>query len=179
MGTDGTTLIGNMQSDISGLEALGNKIQADTTVQEVQADTSLIFSQFRVFALVQPVVADVIRIDRMTNITLPHLTKEIAFLQSRETPANQAVLGPLVANMQAEDQIAVNETNGLSAELISFTPAEWNANHALLSGPTANIMIAERAIDVSQRDLAIALRFLDRRHDVDIPRRGHHRDRDR
>jgi F5/8 type C domain len=174
MGADGTTLINNMEADISGLEALGNKIQGDTTVAEVQADTSLIFSQFRVFALVQPVVADVIRIDRMTDITLPYLTKEIAYLQSRENPSNQAVIAPLVANMQAEDQIAVNETNGLSAELIAFTPAEWNANHALLNGPTANMLVASRALATSQRDLTEALRYLDTRHHF-----SHHGHKDR
>jgi F5/8 type C domain len=174
MGADGTTLINNMQADISGLEALGNKIQGDTTVQEVQADTSLIFTQYRVFALVQPVVADVIRIDRMTDITLPYLTKEIAYLQSRENPSNQAVIAPLVANMQAEDQIAVNETNGLSAELIAFTPAEWNANHALLNGPTANMLIASRAVAASERDLTEALRYLNARHHF-----SHHGHQDR
>ena len=174
MGADGTTLINNMQADISGLEALGNKIQGDTTVQEVQADTSLIFTQYRVFALVQPVVADVIRVDRMTDITLPYLTKEIAYLQSRENPSNQAVIAPLVANMQAEDQIAVNETNGLSAELIAFTPAEWNANHALLNGPTANMLIASRAVAASERDLTEALQYLNARHHF-----SHHGHQDR
>ena len=164
LGSDGTTLVTNMESDLSGLEALGNKIQSDTTVPEVLADTGLIFTQYRVFALVQPVVADVIRIDRMTNITLPYLTKEIAYLQSRENSSNQGVIGPLIANMQAQDQTVVNETNGLSAELIAFTPAEWNANHGLLNGPTANMLIAARAIGTSERDLAEALRYLDKHH---------------
>ncbi len=164
LGSDGTTLVTNMESDLSGLEALGNKIQSDTTVPEVLADTGLIFTQYRVFALVQPVVADVIRIDRMTNISLPYLTKEIAYLQSRENSSNQGVIGPLIANMQAQDQTVVNETNGLSAELIAFTPAEWNANHGLLNGPTTNMLIAARAIGTSERDLAEALRYLDEHH---------------
>jgi hypothetical protein len=164
LGSDGTTLVNNMESDITGLEALGNKIQGDTTVPEVLADTALIFTQFRVFVLVQPVVADVIRIDRMTDITLPYLAKEIAYLQSRENSSNQAVIGPLVANMQSQDQIAASETNGLSAELIAFTPAEWNANHGLLNGPTTNMLIAARAIATSERDLAEALRYLNRHH---------------
>jgi hypothetical protein len=164
LGSDGTSLVNTMESDISGLEALGNKIQGDTTVQEVRADTPLIFSQYRVFYLEQPVVADVIRIDRITNITLPYLAKEIAYLQSRENSSNQGVIGPLVANMQANDQTAASETNGLSAQLISFTPAEWNANHALLNGPTANMLIAARAVGTSEKDLAEALRYLNHPH---------------
>jgi hypothetical protein len=164
LGNDGTTLVNNMQSDLSGLEALGNKIQSDVTAQQVLADTALIFSEFRVYALVQPVVADVIRIDRMTNITLPYLTKEIAYLQSRENPSNQGVIGPLVANMQAQDQTAANELNGLSAELIAFTPAQWNANHGLLNGATTNMLIAARAVGTSERDLTEAVRYLERHH---------------
>ncbi len=164
LGTDGTTLVTNMQSDLSGLEALGNKIQGDATVPQVLADTALIFNEFRVYGLVQPVVADVIRIDRMTNITLPYLAKEIAYLQSRENSSNQGVIAPLVANMQAQDQAAANELNGLSAELISFTPAQWNANHGLLNGPTANMLIASRAVGTSERDLAEAVRYLQRHH---------------
>ena len=164
MGADGTTLVANMQADINGLEALGSKIQGDTTVQEVLADTNLVFTQYRVFALVQPVVADVIRIDRMTNITLPYLAKEIAYLQSRENSSNQGVIGPLIANMQTQDQTAVTDTNGLSAELIAFTPAQWNANHGLLNGPTTNMLLASRAIGTSERDLAEALRYLNHHH---------------
>ncbi len=164
MGADGTTLVTNMQADISGLEALGSKIQGDTTEQEVLADFGLIFSQYRVFALVQPVVADVIRIDRITNITLPYLAKEIAYLQSRENSSNQGVIGPLIANMQTQDQTAANDTNGLSAELIAFTPAQWNANHGLLNGPTTNMLLASRAVGTSERDLAEALRYLNRHH---------------
>ncbi len=164
LGNDGTTLVNNMQSDLNGLEALGNKIQGDATAQQVLADTALIFSEFRVFGLVQPVVADVIRIDRMTNITLPYLSKEIAYLQSRENSSNQGVIGPLIANMQAQDQTAANELNGLSAELIAFTPAEWNANHGLLNGATTNMLIASRAVGTSERDLAEAVRYLGRHH---------------
>ncbi|HTW08511.1 MAG TPA: discoidin domain-containing protein [Acidimicrobiales bacterium] len=164
LGSDGTALINTMQSDISGLEALGNKIQGDTTVPEVEADTNQIFTQYRVFYLEQPVVADVIRIDRITDITLPYLAKEISYLQSRENQHNQGVIGPLVANMQSNDQTATSETNGLSTELISFTPAEWNANHRLLNGPTANMLIAARAVGTSERDLAEALHYLNGHH---------------
>jgi hypothetical protein len=164
MGADGTTLVTNMQADISSLETLGSKIQADTTVPQVLADTDLIFTQYRVFALVQPVVADVIRIDRITNITLPYLAKEIAYLQSRENSSNQGVIGPIIANMQTQDQTAATDTNGLSAELIAFTPAQWNANHGLLNGPTTNMLLAARAVGTSERDLAEALRYLNGHH---------------
>ncbi len=164
MGSDGTTLVTDMQSDINGLEALGTKIQGDTTVPEVLADSALILSEFRVYYLVQPVVSDVIRVDRITDITLPALAKSIAKLQSEENQSNQGVIGPLIANMQQQQQTATSETNGLSATLLSFTPAEWNANHGLLNGPNTNIAIAERALQVAQRDLNEANRYLQQHH---------------
>ena len=100
-----------MQSDINGLEALGNKIQGDTTVPRRWPTTPLIFSEYRVYSFVHPVVSGVIRADRITDITLPSLAKSIAKLQSEENSSNQGVIGPLIANMQQQSQTAANATS--------------------------------------------------------------------
>ncbi len=164
LGADGTTLVNDMQSDINGLEALGNKIQGDTTVPQAQADYALIFSEYRVYSFELPVVSGVIRADRITDISLPSLAKSIAKLQSEENSSNQGVLGPLIANMQQQSQIAANAVSGLSATLLSFTVAEWNANHGLLNGTTANLQVADRALQAAQRDLNEANNYLSHHH---------------
>lgn len=46
LGADGTTLVNDMQSDITGLQALGTKINGDATVAEAIADADLIFTEF-------------------------------------------------------------------------------------------------------------------------------------
>lgn len=164
LGSYGATLVSNMEADVNGLEALGNKIQADTTVAEVRDDTTHIYTDYRVFYLNQPVVADVIRVGRMDDITMPHLAKQADLLQTRENRSNRGVIAPLVANMRANDRTVLRVTNGLVPELVAFTPAEWNANHKLLNAPTADMLIASRAVNTSQRDLAEALHYLDHPH---------------
>ena len=174
LGADGTTLVNDMQSDINGLEALGNKIQGDTTVPQAQADYALIFSEYRVYSFELPVVSGVIRADRITDISLPSLAKSIAKLQSEENSSNQGVLGPLIANMQQQSQIAANAVSGLSATLLSFTVAEWNANHGLLNGTTANLQVADRALQAAQRDLNEANNYLSHHHGHSGGGPGHH-----
>ena len=63
LGSDATTLVNDMQSDITGLGALGTKIAADTTVAQAIADADMIFTEFRVYYVMLPVVRDVTKID--------------------------------------------------------------------------------------------------------------------
>jgi len=163
LGSDGTTLVSDMQADITGLQTLGTTIAGETTLAEVEASTQLIFSEFRVYRLMLPVAGDVIVVDNAVNVKLPALTSSISLLQGAENSSNEAFLAPLIANMQSQSGIITGATTGLSAELLSYTPAEWNANHNLLNGATAEILVTDRAFGTANRDWQEAARYL-RRH---------------
>ena len=71
--------------------------------------------------------------------------------QGLENPQNQAQLQPLVDDLQAQIGAATNATNGLAATVLGFTPAQWDADHALLTAPrsadqTANTALAEGSV---------------------------------
>jgi hypothetical protein len=168
LGSDGTTLVNGMNTDISALEALGTKIAGDTTVAQALADRALIFTQFRVYYLVLPVMSDVTQTDRIVNVYLPAVQNAITQIQADENSSNQAVLGPIIANMQAQVQLVTSATNGLSAQLLADTPAEWNTDHGLLSGPVTELRIANRALQTADNDLRQADRYL-RRHHITPP----------
>jgi len=123
LGSDGTTLVSEMEAYITGLQALGTTIAGETTVAEVEASTQLIFSEFRVYRLMLPVAGDVIVVDNAVNVKLPALASSISLLQGAENSSNQAFLAPLIANMQSQSGIITGATGGLSAELLSYTPA--------------------------------------------------------
>ena len=106
------------------------------------------------------------------NVYLPAVQKAITQLQADESPSNQAVLAPIITNMQAQVQLATTATNGLSAQLLAFTPAEWNADHGLLSGPATELRIADRALAHGVQRPRQADRYL-RRHMVPPPRLDH------
>ena len=167
LGSDGASLVASMNADVSGLEALGSDIAAATSVSQAQTEAGDIFSEFRVYDLVLPVAHGVSTVDLIDNVRLPDLAKDIAYLQSKQGPKDQAALAPLIANMQLQVQTATNATSGVAAELLGYTAAEWDANSHLLSGADSNIYLAERAVAAAQKDDAKAeayLHWLDRRH---------------
>jgi hypothetical protein len=162
LGADGTTLTTNMQSDITGLQALGSKIQTDTTVDQARADAGDIFTQFRVYYLVLPVASSVINADHVDSVLVPQMNQYISQLQADQNPSNQGVIGPLVSGIQQEVQVATSATSGLSGQILAFTPAQWNADHDLLAPSRAAIASADKAVYVAEREYYQALRYLDR-----------------
>jgi hypothetical protein len=161
LGSDQAALVTNLQSDISGLQALDTKIQSDATVQQALADYYTIFSGFRIYYLVMPVVSYVVNADHVDNLSLPALQSEISSLQGQENASNQAVIGPLVADMQQEAQAASSATTGLSAQLLGYTAAEWDSNHGLLDPARVSTATADKALAMAQREYYEALRYLD------------------
>jgi hypothetical protein len=160
LGPDQATLVSVMQADLSDLQSLGAKIASDTTVAQALADYDSIFTQLRVYYLVVPVVDGVIRVDYIDNVALPALNQEVSSLQSQANSSNQAVLDPLISGMQGQGQVVTAATSGLSAQLLTFTPAEWNADHRLFATINANIVTASRALATAGRDYQRALAYL-------------------
>jgi hypothetical protein len=160
LGADGTTLTSDMQADVTGLEALNQKIQSDTTVAEARADALDIFTQFRVYSFMLPVVSYVVATDRVDNVYIPDLNSDISYLQGQENSSNQGVIGPLVAGMQSEVQAATSATSGLASQLLSYTPADWDANHGLLGPARSSVLTAERAVFMAEREYYQALSYL-------------------
>ncbi|MGD0811599.1 MAG: hypothetical protein ABSA91_18105 [Acidimicrobiales bacterium] len=160
LGSDGATLVSEMQADITGLQTLGTTIAGETTLDEVLASIRLIYSEFRVYYLMLPVTADVVIVDYAVNVKLPALAASISLLQGAENSSNEGVLAPLIVNMQAQSGIITTATGGLSAQLLSYTPTEWNANHGLLNGARAEILVSDRAFGTAERDWQEASRYL-------------------
>jgi hypothetical protein len=148
-----------MQADITGLQAIGTAIAGDTTVAQVNANDGLVFG-YRVYDLVLPVVSDVVQIDRIANVRIPALNQAITTLKADLNSSNQGVLGPLVNDMQTQAQTATSATSGLSAQLLAYTPAQWDANHGLLSNAGTDIRTANRVLAVANNDLQKADRYL-------------------
>jgi hypothetical protein len=161
LGSDQAAIVTSLQSDITGLQALDTKIQSDTTVQQALADYYTIFTGFRIYYLVMPVVSDVVNADHVDNVSLPALQTDISSLQGQENASNQVVIGQLVADMQQEAQTASSATTGLSAQLLGYTAAEWDSNHGLIDPARVSTATADKAIEIAQREYYEALRYLD------------------
>jgi hypothetical protein len=62
-----TTLVGIISNDVTGLRALRGKIDSDTTVAQVQADATHIYTDYRVYALLGPQIGAVVRGDALAS----------------------------------------------------------------------------------------------------------------
>jgi hypothetical protein len=164
LGADGSTLVSDMQADITGLQSLGTTISGDNTVAEVNTNIGQIFSEYRVYDFALPAVQDVVRVDDITNVELPALATAITVLTGKENSSNQGVLGPLVSNMQSQSSTATTATSGLSAQLLGYTAADWASNHSLLNGANTDIFVANKALGTAWKDNQRANDYLRRHH---------------
>ncbi|MGD0811601.1 MAG: hypothetical protein ABSA91_18115, partial [Acidimicrobiales bacterium] len=124
LGSDGTTLVTQMQADITGLQGLSAAIAAATSLDVVNADNASIFTTYRLYDFLLPLVRDVVQVDWVNNVGLPDIAKALANLQGQQNAGNQSVLAPLVSNVQQQQQKATSAVSGLSGELLGYTVAD-------------------------------------------------------
>jgi hypothetical protein len=140
-------------TDSAPLQQLNQTIQGDSTLQQAAHDFGTIFSAYRVYRLVLPVTHIAAGADDATTSAIPNLTADAAKAQARVNPANQAALEPLIDDLNGQASTATNATNGLAATVLAFTPAQWNADNALLNASRASEQTATGALEKGRADV--------------------------
>jgi hypothetical protein len=152
MGSDQAARRDLMQSDISGLQQLDATIQADTTAPQARSDANKVFTDYRVYALVIPATHQIRAADEITSVAVPKLNSAASTLQGVITQQGRTDLQPTLDDLKAQVASAQQDTNGLAAQLESFTPAQWNANHALLTPSRTSLENARAALRKARQD---------------------------
>lgn len=155
---DKATLLGTLNGDASGLTSLGQKIEGDTTVTQARSDYQTIFLGYRVFALAVPQVRFASLCDRITGAVLPRLSRAQSKLQrllsgqdsSADTPTVQSAMSDLASQMSA----IASATSGLSAGVLALTPAQYDADHAILSSAKSTLVAAAADVQKARQDVA-------------------------
>ncbi len=127
----------------SGLTALQATIEADTDPAALRADCEKIASDYRIFALRSPQVHLAIGGDRAAAA----ITKSADIVARLETAiAEAAAAGEDVTaataaldDMKAKLADAATQLSGVVDTELTYTPADWNANHSVLSPTTTAI----------------------------------------
>ena len=153
LGSGQSTLASYLGADIAPLQQLNQTIQGDTTVQRAAQDFSTIFSGYRVYLLVLPSARIAADAFHATTTGIPQLTTAAAKAQGYVNPGNQAQLQPLIADLQSQIGAATSATNGLASTVLAFTPAQWNADHDLLSAPKSSAQTADAALKKGWSDV--------------------------
>ena len=161
---DKTTLLAILNGDVTGLTALGVTIAGDTTAKQAASDYSTIFTSYRVYALALPQVRFAAAADDMTVTVLPKLTdaqtKLAALLAGVDSGKNTPQVQAWMADLATQITAIGNETNGLSATVLADTPAQYDANHALLAPARASLGISRDDIKTARSDVSNVMKAL-------------------
>jgi hypothetical protein len=153
LGASQATLVSYLGTDIAPLQQLNQTIQGDSTVQQASHDFGTIFRDYRVYRLVLPAALIAADANHATTTVIPNLTADAATAQARVTPANQVTVQPLINDLNGQISTATNATNGLAATVLAFTPAQWDADNALLDGSTSSNRDATGALQKGRADV--------------------------
>jgi hypothetical protein len=164
LGANQATLVSYLGADIAPLQQLNQTIQGDSTVQQASHDFGTIFSDYRVYRLVLPAALIAGGADHATTTAIPNLASDAAGAQARVTPANQATVQPLINDLNGQISTATNATNGLAATVLAFTPAQWDANNALLDASKSSDQVATGALQKGRADVKQIVQDLKRDH---------------
>jgi len=162
--SDRTTVLATLTNDLAAMNTLAAKIAADTTVEAAEADYKSIFSTYRVFAVALPQSAYAAAADDLTDTTLPKLVnaqKALAALlagpdSGKDAPPVQADL----ADMSAKITSAQTLIAPVAAAALAVTPADYDANHAVLTPlrqSVANALAAAKAASADAAAIVAAL----------------------
>jgi hypothetical protein len=147
---DKSALLSELTGTISGLQALATTIANETAVAAFHTEVAGIYANFRVYALVLPQV-HLIRASDQLGADVTGFQKVQALLQARVN-GNPAAAAPM-ADLATQITAIQTTTSGLSATLLGLTPAEWNANHTILSAPHQQVVTARKAAGQALDDI--------------------------
>jgi hypothetical protein len=153
---DKTSLSAEVQDEISSLNALKAKLDADTDLAAAQADAQSIFSAYRVYALIVPKVQLVKAADDQ-QAAENKLTDLAAKLKARLSEAQKkgkdtANLQSTLDNMTTKTTAAQVISSGVEAAVIALQPNDYNSNHGILSGNRDKLKAAQDNIKTAATD---------------------------
>jgi hypothetical protein len=161
---DKITLLATLNGDVTGLTALGVTIAGDTTAKQAASDYSTIFTSYRVYALALPQVRFAAAADDMTVAVLPKLTdvqaKLAALLAGVDSGKNTPQVQAWMADLATQITAIGTETSGLSATVLAYTPAQYDANHGLLAPARASLAISRKDIKTARGDISNVMKAL-------------------
>ncbi len=151
------TLAGIIDDTVASLTALDAQIAADTDPEALRAHCRSIFEDHRVFALVLPrtrlvvaadtAVAGADRLDRVADRLESAIDKAEA--KGQDVTQARADLEALRAKVDSARETA----SGVPDSILDLTPADWNADHEVLS-PAREELRSARGDLKAARDLA-------------------------
>lgn len=143
-----------LNNDVAGMQRLAAAVASDTTVTAARADYAAIFTQYRVFVVALPQAHFAAAADRITDDAIPRLTDAHTKLATdlassgKSSPQLQADLADMAAQTTQAGQLLL----GVADASLAVTPAQFDANHAVLAPDRAAVTAAVAAVRAAKAD---------------------------
>lgn len=154
--SDKTTLTNEVNDTISGLNALKTKLDSETTTTAARTDVQDIYTEYRVYALVAPKV-NLIKVADDQQVAEQKLSTLIQKLQSRITSAQNSgkdvtALQNALNDMTTKVNAAQSISSSIESKVIGLQPTDYNSDHAILSGDSAQLKSAHADNQAAYQD---------------------------
>jgi hypothetical protein len=152
---DRAEILSRLNAALAGMQSLAATIAADTDAATAATHYQQIFTDYRVYAVALPQAHYAAAADGLTGIAIPKLVEVQQKLQaaidadpSRSTPEIEASMASLAAHI-IDAQSAID---GVAAAALAVTPADYNANKAVLAPVKADVTTAVSAARLARLD---------------------------
>jgi hypothetical protein len=153
---DKSTILGTLNNDLASMKSLQTKIAADTTKAEASADYKTIFTTYRVYAVALPQSRYAAATAGLDSVAIPRLTdvhaRLTALLAGKDAAKSTATLQADLTDMNSQIASAKTSLSGLSTAVLAVTPAQYTANHAILTSLKQKLTSARTALKQARTD---------------------------
>jgi hypothetical protein len=159
--SDRATILATLNADLDAMHRLADEIAGDTTKVDAASDYHEIFTGYRVYGVALPQALYAAGADALTGTAIPRLHTAYDKLTDKVGSDPSDEQQRLLEEMAGKIADAEAGADGLAADALAVTPADWNADHNVMSGIRSQLHDATQdARDAAQagRDLAETLR---------------------
>lgn len=155
--SDKTAILADLANAKTGLQTLEAKIQADTDLTTIKADTKLIFTNFRVFAVLGPKVSGLIVADRVNFLigrlqtTTAKLTALVA--QAKATGKDTTQMSALLSDYQTQITAAQSQVAAAKVSFEAMSVSDVTAAKAAFQAGKADLRTARTDLSAARKDL--------------------------
>ena len=159
-----TDLVDKVQAEITALNALKVKIDADADLTTLRTDVKSIVQSYRVYAFFIPQIRILSAADMMSqttdNLTTLATKLESLISKSGATGANLTSLQTYLADMKAKLKVASDAYQAVETEVLALTPAGYPTNKTTLEDARAKLKAGSIALKAARDDAKQIIKIL-------------------
>jgi len=151
-----STMVGQVQTEITNLTSLKTKINGDTDIATLRTDVQSIVKSYRIYVLYIPKMTIIANADKILNLIEGEMATLTTKLQMRIDEAKSnghdvVILTDLMNQRKVKLDDATTQANNAIAKVIVLTPDGWPGNKTELQAARDMLKTARKDINDGQK----------------------------